>query len=112
MRIVINQANQQLRKKHLPTVPLESAPDIADDCDGLETAMIRNEEHQFLRRTLEKLPTEQRKAVVLRYFSDLTVPEVAKVMGKREGTIKSRLSRALNRLHEILRDNEIYKGRR
>ncbi|MDD5289526.1 MAG: RNA polymerase sigma factor [Dehalococcoidales bacterium] len=112
MRIVINQVNRQLRKKHLPTVPLEYAPDVADDSDRLETAMIRNEEHRFLRRTLEKLPTEQREAVVLRYFSDLTVPEVAKVMGKREGTIKSRLSRALNQLHEIIVNDEKYGRRR
>jgi len=50
--------------------------------------------------------------VVLRYFSDLTVPEVAAAMGCREGTIKSRLSRALGRLGEILRSEEVLGERR
>jgi len=111
VRILVNELNQQRRKKRLPTVSLEYAPDIADDCDGVETAMIRDEEHRFLRRALETLPSEQREAVILRYFSDLTVPEVAKVMGRREGTIKSRLSRALERLGKTLRNDEICEGR-
>jgi len=74
--------------------------------------MIRNEEYKLLRRALERLPSEQRKVVVLRYFSDLTVPEVAAVMGKREGTIKSRLSRALNHLGEILDKDKTMEERR
>jgi RNA polymerase sigma-70 factor (ECF subfamily) len=49
---------------------------------------------------------EIKETVILRYFSDLTVPEVAKVLGKPEGTIKSRLSRALSRLNEILSKDE------
>ena len=93
-------------------VPLEYAPEIADDYDDIETGMIRSEEHQHLRRALEMLPSEQREVVVLRYFSGLTVPEVAKIMGKREGTIKSRLSRALNRLGEILRNDKTWQERR
>ena len=47
-------------------------------------------------------PSEVREAVILRYFSELSVPEIAAVMKKPEGTIKSRLSRALVRLNEIL----------
>jgi RNA polymerase sigma-70 factor, ECF subfamily len=71
--------------------------------EGAETALFSDEDHRRLRRALEVLPREQRETVVLRYFSDLTVPEVAAVMGQHEGTIKSCLSRALNSLGEILR---------
>jgi RNA polymerase sigma-70 factor (ECF subfamily) len=73
--------------------------------------MIRNEDHQNLRRALELLPSEVREVIVLRYFSDLTIPEIAIVMGKPEGTIKSRLSRALVRLNEILSKDEIVEER-
>jgi RNA polymerase sigma-70 factor (ECF subfamily) len=64
--------------------------------------MIRDEDRQKLREALEMLPSEVREAVILRYFSELSVPEIAAVMKKPEGTIKSRLSRALVRLNEIL----------
>lgn len=106
IRIVVNEVNRQWRKKRVPTVPLEYAPDIADDCEDAAAAMIRSEDHQNLRRALEHLPREIKETVILRYFSDLTVPEVAKIMGKPEGTIKSRLSRALTRLNEILSKDE------
>ena len=76
------------------------------------TMMIHNEEHQNLRRALELLPAEVREAVILRYYSDLTILEIATVMGKPEGTIKSRLSRALLRLNEILLKEETFEERR
>jgi len=109
VRIVVNEVKQQYRKKRVPTVSLEQATEVADDPEETETAMVRDEERQHLRRALEMLPSEQREAVVLRYFSDLTVPEVAAVTGQREGTIKSRLSRALDRLGEILRSDKTYE---
>lgn len=107
MRIVVNEVKQQFRRKRVPTLPLEQALEVAADVDKAETAMIRNEERQQLRQALKVLRTEQREAVILRYFSDLTVPEVAAAMGEHEGTIKSRLSRALDRLGEILGSGEV-----
>ncbi len=112
MRIVVNEVNQQHRKKRVPTVPLEEAPEVAGEPDEAEMVAVRREERQSLRRALEMLPSEQREAIVLRYFSELTVPEIAAVTGKREGTIKSRLSRALDRLGETLRNEETLELRR
>lgn len=102
VRIVVNEVDRQRRKKRVPTVPLEYAQELADDCDDAATMMIRNEDHNNLRQALELLPTEVRETVILRYFSELSVPEIANIMQKPEGTVKSRLSRALARLNEIL----------
>lgn len=49
---------------------------------------------------IDALPTRQRQAVVLRYFVDLTVPEIAGLMGRPLGTVKSDLHRALTTLAE------------
>lgn len=112
VRIVVNEVKQQYRKKQLPTVSLEQASEVEDGSEETETVLILDEERRHLKQALEMLSPEQRETVVLRYFSDLTVPEVAAVMGQREGTIKSRLSRAVDRLGEILRDDEILGERR
>ena len=109
VRIVVNEVKQQFRKKQVPTVPIEQASEVAVDSDEAAAAMIRNEERQHLKQALEKLPVEQREAVVLRYFSELTIPEVATVTGQREGTIKSRLSRALSHLGEMLRNDRAWE---
>ena len=112
VRIVINEVKQQLRKKQMIMVPLEQASEVVEDLDNVEITMIRDEESYHLRQTIEKLPQEQKEAVILRYFSELTVPEIALVTGQREGTIKSRLSRALDHLGEILRSDKIWEGGR
>ena len=56
----------------------------------------------MVRRAIGGLNPEHREVVVLRYFADMTVPQVALSMGIREGTAKSRLHRALGRLREEL----------
>ena len=51
---------------------------------------------------LATLPPQQRAAVVLRYYEDLTVPEVAERMGLGDGTVKRYLSLATHRLGDLL----------
>ena len=79
--------------------------------DEADTALIRSEERLSLRLALNRLQPDQREAVVLRYYSELTVPEIAAVTDQREGTIKARLSRALDHLGEILSSDGMWDGR-
>lgn len=44
---------------------------------------------------LEDLPEKQRAVIVLRFWEDLTVPQISECTGVAEGTIKSQISRAL-----------------
>lgn len=55
-----------------------------------------------VRDAVESLPDRLRLAVVLHYFADLTVAEVARALGKAEGTIKSDLHEARRRLAPTL----------
>jgi RNA polymerase sigma-70 factor (ECF subfamily) len=64
-----------------------------------------------LSKAIDKLPYEQKEVLVIRYFSELTVPEIAIVTNQREGTIKSRLSRALEHLRKILCEDDDRKVR-
>ena len=53
---------------------------------------------------LEALPPAMRAAVVLRYYADLPVDEVATALGKSPNTIKAQLQTALDRLRLSLAD--------
>ena len=55
-----------------------------------------------LRAALATLGRQERTAVVLRYFEDLTVPEIADAMGLSQGTVKRYLSNATGRLEQRL----------
>ena len=60
-------------------------------------------ENARIRRALEALPAEQRRALELAYFGGLTHREIAAATGEPLGTIKSRVALALRRLGRELR---------
>ncbi len=102
-RILVNGVLAQKRKRAVPTVPMTDSdqpavPSTSDQLDVLESRAV-------VRQALAKLDVEQQQVVVLRYFAELTVPEIAKSMGIKEGTVKSRLHRALGRLREHLEES-------
>jgi RNA polymerase sigma-70 factor, ECF subfamily len=108
LRILINEVNKNYRKKRLPTIPLEQAIEIGNCFDDPGEAAALHEEQLHLRKAMQILPPDQLEAIVLHYFSDLTIPEIALVTGQREGTIKSRLSRAVVRLGELMHAEDIH----
>jgi RNA polymerase sigma-70 factor (ECF subfamily) len=55
-----------------------------------------------IRSGLAALTPELRATVVLRFYADFTVPEIATAMAVPEGTVKSRLHRAIEELRERL----------
>jgi RNA polymerase sigma-70 factor (ECF subfamily) len=61
-------------------------------------------EHVAIVTALQELDAGQREAVVLHYLADLPVAEVAAQLGVAEGTVKSRLARARDRLAVLLDD--------
>ena len=56
----------------------------------------------MVQAALSRLNPQHHQVVVLRYFAEMTLREVADALGVREGTVKSRLSRALSRLRKEL----------
>lgn len=69
-----------------------------------EAAAADGEVWQELDRALERLPLEQRTAFVLAELQDLPYAEIAAIEGVEIGTVKSRVSRARERLREALQD--------
>jgi RNA polymerase sigma factor (sigma-70 family) len=59
-----------------------------------------------IRRALDSLPVEQRVVVVLRYFDDMTAPQVAEVLRVPLGTVESRTSRAVAAMRTVLGGGE------
>lgn len=51
---------------------------------------------------LDRLPPRRRAVVVLRYYADLPLAEIAEVLGCKIGTVKSMLHRALAELKEVV----------
>ena len=89
-----------LRRRHANVVPIDELRDIAGD-DGRELAE-RYARASEVRGALERLPREQREALTLAYFGDLTQTEISDRLGVPLGTVKARTFRGLRRLADIL----------
>jgi RNA polymerase sigma-70 factor (ECF subfamily) len=63
-------------------------------------------EHVAIVTALAEVAADQREVVVLHYLADLSVADIAAQLGVPEGTVKSRLSRARERLADLLDDTE------
>ncbi|MCZ2523975.1 SigE family RNA polymerase sigma factor [Streptomyces sp. HB2AG] len=58
------------------------------------------EEHRSLMEALGRLSARQRSVLVLRYFEDMTHRQIAGLLGTREATVRSQITRGLARLRQ------------
>lgn len=72
---------------------------------GVETQVS---EQDAMRQALSCLPLGQRAVLALRFYEDLTEAETARVLGVSLGTVKSRTSRALARLRDVLVEGSVH----
>jgi len=99
LRIVVNCA-YELYRREVKVVPMEAllqeppAPqrdlDLAYD----------------LWSAVQRLPIERRTAVVLFYYEDMSIEEIARTLDVPVGTVKSRLSRGREQLRQLLGEEE------
>lgn len=76
----------------------EGGQEFALHGDTTEDAFEAGETRWLVQQALSKLSPPLRTTVILRYYNDLSIKEIAKVLGCREGTVKSRLHNALGQL--------------
>ncbi|HKG55547.1 MAG TPA: RNA polymerase sigma factor [Anaerolineales bacterium] len=72
---------------------------------SIEERSTRHMEASHLWKAVQTLSVPDQQIVYLRYFLDLSVAETAEVLKIAEGTVKSRLSRALDRLRGIIQQD-------
>ena len=71
----------------------------------IEDKSARNLEAEELRSAVQTLNPDDQQIIYLRYFLDLSVSETAQVLQVAEGTVKSKLSRALEKLRAVIRQD-------
>lgn len=105
-RILVNACRDRLRRRKVRPVGVAlgvDAPDATDDFDRLAL-------DDALARALRQLSPDHRAVVVLRYWADLPVEEIAARMGDRAGTVKSRLHYAIASLRAAWDRAEPHRG--
>ena len=99
LTIVANEARNAVRAAgRRDALTFRSVTVPAQPDEAPETVVIVAEQRAQLARALERLSDPDRQVITYRYFAELPEREIAAALGCRPGTVKSRLSRALDRL--------------
>ena len=91
------------RQRFRQYVPLGNLHDLVSDALSPEERLLREEEIGRLLDAVAMLPAADRELIGLRYGSALDSAEVAGLLGISEGSVRTRLWRALGRLRGVLK---------
>ncbi|HTU08509.1 MAG TPA: SigE family RNA polymerase sigma factor [Trebonia sp.] len=94
-RTMVNTHISGWRRRRVDEYPTDQVPDSATaDATG------DSDLQELVQRAVDRLPRRMRAAVMLRYYDDLSEPEVAAALGVSVGTVKSTVARAVAKLRE------------
>lgn len=99
--ILVNLIRTDARRKGANALVFpEELPPCEDPRPNVGEQLSAQDEAAIVRAAVRELPPHLRAATVFRYYEDLTVPEIARILSVREGTVKSRLHEAKCRIRE------------
>lgn len=113
--IAANLANDYLRKNRLPMESLDA--DNTNEVDKVSYSKYQADQQaeeadetrrEIVKKLLRKLPESERTVMMMHYLGEMTIKSISEFLGVSQNTVKSRLSRARNRLRkeeDVLQQN-------
>jgi RNA polymerase sigma-70 factor (sigma-E family) len=95
-RVMVNTHISGWRRRRVDEYPTDEVPDSAVADDAIRDSDLRD----VVQRAIDRLPRQMRAAVILRFYDDMTEPEVAATLGVSVGTVKSTVARAVAKLRK------------
>jgi RNA polymerase sigma-70 factor (ECF subfamily) len=107
LRIVRNEALNRVRSnKRRDRLAIHAGPNPVSGDAALspEAVVLTEEQSRRLLALIDELPERQRSVLVHRYLLEMSERETSEILGISPGTVKSRSSRALERLRKLVGD--------
>jgi RNA polymerase sigma-70 factor (ECF subfamily) len=107
-RVTVNLSYTWVTRHNKWRVPLEDFIDqlIGPAKNNPEPAAERRDQQRVMQRAIEALAFSQRVVIVLYYLNDLSLQEIADILGCPVGTVKSRLHYGRENLRELLKGDD------
>jgi RNA polymerase sigma-70 factor (ECF subfamily) len=99
--IARNVKNDHFRKNKLHVEPMDKWQDKILHSENKSTEIQHEEEHELLKRALEKLPEEKREVLWLSKYQEKKYSEIGELLGCSEGAVKVKVFRALQELRAV-----------
>jgi RNA polymerase sigma-70 factor, ECF subfamily len=109
-RVALNLCYDELRRRQrrgefsLDELIADDAIALPDEALSPSARLEERERGEAVRAVLQRLPEHYRAVVVLRHYEGLKFREIAEVLNIAEGTVKSRMSEALDQLAVLLKE--------
>lgn len=103
-RVISNRCIDLRRKPRNENV--ETVPEVADGQPGAVEIIERNELNGMLELAMQRLPEQQRIAVIFSYHENMSNGEIAQVMDTTVAAVESLLKRGRQQLRQLLRKHE------
>lgn len=103
-RVISNRCIDLRRKPRTENV--ETVPEVADGQPDAASVIERNELNGMLEIAMQRLPEQQRIAVILSYHESMSNGEIAQVMDTTVAAVESLLKRGRQQLRQLLRKHE------
>ena len=97
-RIILNESRNYLRKYR------NNSSTKIDEEQQISNFNLPNEKVIDLKTSINKLSTGDRELVTLRFYQELTIEEISKILKIQKNTVKVRIHRAMKKLKEYLKN--------
>lgn len=118
-RIAHNEAVNRIKKKSLKSfipweniVAIKDKKEMSDSKEGADDAWIRKEDQKKINEIVNELPFKYKQVLLLRYYSDKSYEEIAKISGKSVNTVGTLIGRAKKKMLLELKKSKNFKHKK
>ena len=108
LTIAVNTCNNHFKKKSPDIVDMDTLFAVPSNLN-ISEEVLRQEDAKIIQQAIDRLPDMQKEVVILRFYHDRKLKEIAAITGVSLPTAKSRLKQGLDKLKRYL-DKEDFKA--
>lgn len=109
-RIAGNEINNNFRrdgcfqrlKQELQNSAGDTNASLTEEIARVEENIQKHEDYLVIHKNISRLPVKYQEVIVLRFFEEKQLKDIAVILGKNEGTVKSLLYRGLEKMRKLM----------
>jgi RNA polymerase sigma-70 factor (ECF subfamily) len=101
-REIINHYNKRKRETSYEVAADTSNTALQEELIVAGNEINKHDDYLDLQSYISKLPSKYQEVITLKYFEDMSIGEIAQILQKPEGTVKSLLHRGVNQLRKMM----------
>lgn len=106
--IAINTCNDYYKKPKESFAEVDNLQKSDSKAEPMES-VIQNEEAKAIKEKIDALPDIQKDAIILYYYHDMKLKDIAKIMGVNLSTVKSRLKQGKDKLKKMFSEEDYFE---